>query len=70
MTQELVKCTGLCRSFGEVRALDDVNLSLPSGRIIGLLGPNGSASSILMKSRGSLTATMSIPSLNPTGSIR
>ena len=49
MTQELVKCTGLCRSFGEVRALDDVNLSLPSGRIIGLLGPNGSGKTTLIK---------------------
>ena len=49
MTQELVKCTNLCRSFGEIKALNDVNLSLQSGRIIGLLGPNGSGKTTLIK---------------------
>ena len=49
MTQELVKCTNLSRSFGEIKALNDVNLSLPSGRIIGLLGPNGSGKTTLIK---------------------
>ena len=49
MMQELVTCRGLCRNFGELRALDEVNLSLPSGRIIGLLGPNGSGKTTLIK---------------------
>ena len=49
MTQELVKCTNLCRNFGEIKALNDVNLSLQSGRIIGLLGPNGSGKTTLIK---------------------
>ena len=49
MTQELVQCTNLSRSFGEVQALRQVNLSLPAGRIIGLLGPNGSGKTTLIK---------------------
>ena len=46
---ELVRCTQLSRSFGDVRALDGVDLSLPSGRIVGLLGPNGSGKTTLIK---------------------
>ena len=46
---ELVRCTNLSRSFGEVRALYNVNLSLPGGRIVGLLGPNGSGKTTLIK---------------------
>ncbi|MBR0040574.1 MAG: ABC transporter ATP-binding protein [Oscillospiraceae bacterium] len=46
---ELVRCTNLCRNFENVRALDCVNLSLASGRIVGLLGPNGSGKTTLIK---------------------
>ena len=46
---ELVRCTNLCRSFDKVRALDGVNLSLASGKIVGLLGPNGSGKTTLIK---------------------
>ena len=51
---ELVRCTNVSRSFGEVRALNGVDLSLPSGRIIGLLGPNGSGKTTLIKIRNGL----------------
>ncbi|MBA2792900.1 MAG: ATP-binding cassette domain-containing protein [Thermoleophilaceae bacterium] len=32
---------GLTKSYGEVRALTGVDLSVPSGTVLGLLGPNG-----------------------------
>ncbi|HEY0631535.1 MAG TPA: ATP-binding cassette domain-containing protein [Thermoleophilaceae bacterium] len=33
--------SGLTKSFGEVRALDGVDLEVPTGTVLGLLGPNG-----------------------------
>ena len=32
---------GLTKSFGEKRAVDDVNLEVGGGEVVGLLGPNG-----------------------------
>src|SRR5437763_367947 len=31
----------LHKSFGTVRALDGIDLTIPSGTVLGLLGPNG-----------------------------
>jgi ABC-2 type transport system ATP-binding protein len=36
-----IEVRGLVKRFGEVRALDDVDLSAPQGQVLGLLGPNG-----------------------------
>jgi ABC-2 type transport system ATP-binding protein len=36
-----IKVTGLKKSFGEVRALDGVDLEVAPGTVLGLLGPNG-----------------------------
>ena len=45
----LVKCTNLCKSFGSKKILENVNLDIPEGRIIGLLGKNGMGKSTLIK---------------------
>jgi len=45
----LVTCRGLSKNFGRVRALDMADLTLESGRIIGLCGPNGSGKTTLIK---------------------
>ena len=38
---ESIRATGLLKRFGEVIALDGLDLSVPEGTVLGLLGPNG-----------------------------
>ncbi len=51
MTQPLLECINLTKRYGKTATpvLDNMNLSLPAGKIIGLLGPNGCGKSTLMK---------------------
>ena len=45
----LLKCDNLSKRYGDVLALNSINLTIESGRIIGLLGPNGSGKTTLIK---------------------
>ncbi len=45
----LLECRDLSKSFGSVKALNKVNLSIGQGRIVGLLGPNASGKSTFIK---------------------
>lgn len=38
----------LCKYYGKIKVLDDVNISINSGEILGLVGANGSGKSTLM----------------------
>lgn len=38
---ELIQIHNLTKSYGKEKALKGVDLNLTSGKIIGLLGPNG-----------------------------
>lgn len=57
-----VEIKGLYKSFGEVNALENLNLSIEKGEIFGLLGPNGAGKSttinilttLLEKDKGSI----------------
>jgi ABC-2 type transport system ATP-binding protein len=44
-----IEVRALSRRFGDLRAVDDVDLSVPSGQIFGFLGPNGAGKSTLVK---------------------
>ena len=49
MTPSIIELQNLEKSYGKVRAVNDMTLSIPAGKIIGLLGPNGSGKSTLFK---------------------
>ena len=44
-----VQALGLGRSFGTNRAVDGVDLTIPTGMIFGLLGPDGAGKSTLIR---------------------
>ena len=46
---ELLQCINLNKSFGEKQILKNINLEIPRGKIIGLLGKNGTGKSTLIK---------------------
>ena len=45
----LLECKELNKSFDKKKVLSDINLKIPSGKIIGLLGRNGAGKSTLIK---------------------
>ena len=46
---DLVKFINVNKQFGNKKILKDINLTIPKGRIIGLLGKNGTGKSTLIK---------------------
>lgn len=52
-----IDARGLRKVFGEIVAVDGIDLSFPSGRIYGLLGPNGSGKTTLIR----LMAGLAVP---------
>ena len=49
MIKESLELRHICKSFGAVQVLDDINLTLTSGKIYGLAGENGAGKSTTMK---------------------
>lgn len=49
MNEYVIEIKNLNKSYGKKQALTDVNLNLERGRIVGLLGPNGSGKTTMIK---------------------
>ena len=47
--ENVIETVGLERSFGEVKAVRGVDLTVTSGEIYGFLGPNGAGKSTVVK---------------------
>jgi general nucleoside transport system ATP-binding protein len=45
----MLQMRGICKRYGNVRANRNIDLTVPPGKIVGLLGENGSGKSTLMK---------------------
>jgi len=49
MSESVVDIKGVSRSFGKKVALDEVDLSVPKGSVVGLVGENGAGKTTLLK---------------------
>jgi ABC-2 type transport system ATP-binding protein len=54
--ETIVRARHLSRSFGQVRAVDNVDLDIPRGAVLGLIGPNGAGKTTLLRTLLGLSA--------------
>ncbi len=65
---KLVSARNVSKSFGSLRAVDDVSFDIEKGRIMGLIGPNGAGKTTLLKAVLGLTdcqGSLSVLGLDP-----
>ena len=48
MTPFAAQLTHVSLQYGDIKALDDLTLTIPSGKMIGLIGPDGVGKSSLL----------------------
>jgi ABC-2 type transport system ATP-binding protein len=46
---DVIRATGLVKTYGNVRALDGLDLAVPEGTVLGLLGPNGAGKTTVVR---------------------
>jgi simple sugar transport system ATP-binding protein len=49
MAEELIRMQNIAKSYGRIRAIEDVTLTVAGSEIVGLLGDNGAGKSTLIK---------------------
>ncbi len=58
MNSPILECRNLVKTYGGIVALKGINLTIPRGKIVGLLGSNGSGKTTIIKlANGLLTPT-------------
>lgn len=68
MSDPIVTARGLSKRYGNSIALDNVNLNIEAGRIVGLVGPNGAGKTTALKAILGLTefsGVMNVLGLDP-----
>ncbi|MGD9020990.1 MAG: ABC transporter ATP-binding protein [Lysobacterales bacterium] len=45
----MIEAKSLCKSFGPIKAVDDLSFTVEAGQVLGFLGPNGAGKSTTMK---------------------
>ncbi len=46
---DVIQLRKVCKSFGALRAVDDLSLAVPRGCIYGFIGPNGSGKTTTLR---------------------
>src|SRR3954454_25151816 len=57
MTDLAIEASSLVKTFGELRAVDGVDLAVPRGSVYGVLGPNGAGKTTTIR----MLATLIVP---------
>jgi ABC-2 type transport system ATP-binding protein len=57
LNENIVEARGLVKNYGNFRALNGLNVNVKRGRILGLLGPNGSGKTTFIKILAGLLTT-------------
>ena len=49
MTETVIKLENLCKKFGNLTAVNNINLEVKKGEVIGFIGPNGAGKTTVLK---------------------
>ncbi|XP_066552785.1 ABC transporter G family member 20 [Amia ocellicauda] len=49
LSDSAIKCQGVCRSYGKLKIINNLHLTVPQGQIYGLLGPSGCGKTTLLR---------------------
>ena len=47
--ENIIRARGLAKSFGDIKAIDNVDFQLKPGSVLGLIGPNGAGKTTLLR---------------------